>query len=175
MSNSSLSQSFDWIFKKLFICWFHGPRIISAASNVVFWTFFSRQNLQRCLSRLLFLLRWNKYGAKKCLKNHIPFDFWNDSTLTNQGARKTIEKLLKELPWNQQSCGLRLMSTKNSSMFVALVNDKWSNREKGIFHATMAFYYSNNQLGSLVYRVLDQHRLFWHTKEKFRNMMMKLS
>ena len=22
-------------------CWFHGPRIISAASNVVFWTFFA--------------------------------------------------------------------------------------------------------------------------------------
>ena len=32
-------------------------------------------NLLRRLSRLLFLLRWNKYGAKQCLKNHIPFDF----------------------------------------------------------------------------------------------------
>ena len=36
---------------------------------------FSRQSLLRSLSSLLFLLRWNKYGAKKCLKNHIPFDF----------------------------------------------------------------------------------------------------
>ena len=26
----------------------------------------------------------------------------NDSTLANQGARKTMEKPLKELPWNQQ-------------------------------------------------------------------------
>ena len=49
---------------------------------------FSRQNLLRCLSRLLFLLRWKKYGAKKCLKNHIPFNFWDDSTLANQVARK---------------------------------------------------------------------------------------
>ena len=56
---------------------------------------FSRQNLLCSLSRLLFLLRWNKYGAKKCLKNHIPFDFWDDWTLANQGAgkknRKTFE------------------------------------------------------------------------------------
>ena len=63
---------------------------------------FSRQNLLLSLSRLLFLLRWNKYGAKKCLQNHIPFDFWDDSTLANQGAGKTIEKPLNKLPWNQQ-------------------------------------------------------------------------
>ena len=30
-------------------------------------------------------------------------------------------------------------------------------------------YYNNNQWYSVVYRVLDQRRLFWHTKEKFRN------
>ena len=41
-------------------------------------------------------------ARKKCLKNHIPIDFWDDSTLANQGAGKTIEKPLKELPWNQQ-------------------------------------------------------------------------
>ena len=64
---------------------------------------FSRQNLLRSLSRLLFLLRWNKYGAKKCLKNHILFNSWVHSTLANQGAGKTIEKPLKKLPWNQQS------------------------------------------------------------------------
>ena len=40
-----------------------------------FLNIFSRQNLLRSLSSLLFLLRWNKNGAKKCLKNHIPFDF----------------------------------------------------------------------------------------------------
>ena len=67
-----------------------------------FLNIFSRQTLLRRLSRLLFLLRWNKYRAKKCLRNHIPFNFWDDSTLANQGAGKTIEKPLKELPWNQQ-------------------------------------------------------------------------
>ena len=40
-----------------------------------FLNIFSRQNLLRSLSRLLFLLQLKKYGAKKCQKNHIPFDF----------------------------------------------------------------------------------------------------
>ena len=70
-----------------------------------FLNIFSRQNLLRSLSRLLFLLRWNKYGTKKCLKNYFPFDFWDDSTLANQGAGKTIEKPLKELRWSQQIPG----------------------------------------------------------------------
>ena len=39
---------------------------------------------------------------EKISENHIPVDFWDDSTLANQGAGKTIEKPLKELPWNQQ-------------------------------------------------------------------------
>ena len=68
-----------------------------------FLNIFSCQNLLRGLTCLLFLLQWNKCGAKKCLKNQIPFDFCDNSTLANQGAGKTIEKLLKELPWNQQS------------------------------------------------------------------------
>ena len=96
-----MSETFDNISRNYY-CWFHRPRIISAASECRFLNIFSRQNLLRCLSRLLFLLRWNKYGAKKCLKNHIPFDFWNDSTSANQGAGKTLEKPLKELSWNQQ-------------------------------------------------------------------------
>ena len=33
---------------------------------------------------------------------YIPFNFSDDSTLANQGAGKTIEKPLQELPWNQQ-------------------------------------------------------------------------
>ena len=41
-----------------------------------FLNMFSRQNLLRSLPRLLFLLRWNKYGAKKCLKTtfHSTFE-----------------------------------------------------------------------------------------------------
>ena len=77
-------------------------RASSQQLQMWFLNIFSRQNLLRCLSRLLFLLRRNKSGAKRCLKNHIPFNFRDDSTLANQGAGKTIEKPLKELPWNQQ-------------------------------------------------------------------------
>ena len=61
-----------------------------------------RQNLLRGLSRVLFLLRWNKYGARICLKTTFHSNFEDDSTLANQGAGKTIEKPLKELPWNQK-------------------------------------------------------------------------
>ena len=81
-----------------------------------FLNILSPQNLLRSLSRLFFLLRWNKYGAKKCLKNHIPFDFWDDSTLANQGAGKTIEKPLKELPWNQQRKYCYCLITLNGSV-----------------------------------------------------------
>ena len=63
-----------------------------------FMNIFSRQNLLRNLSRLLFLLRWNIYGAKKCLKNHIPFDFWDDSTLgSRKNDRKAFEGASMEL------------------------------------------------------------------------------
>ena len=41
---------------------------------------------------------------EKMSENHIPFDFWDDWTLANQGSGKTIEKRSKELPWNQQIC-----------------------------------------------------------------------
>ena len=37
------------------------------------------------------------------MKNHTSFHFRDDSTLANQGAGKTIEKPLKELPWYQQT------------------------------------------------------------------------
>ena len=87
-----------------------------------FLNIFSRQNLLRSLSRLLFLLLWNKYGAKKCLKNHIPFGFWDDSNLANQGAGKTIEKPLKELPRNQQVLDKRYHSRSASQ---SLTYDSW--------------------------------------------------
>ena len=35
-------------------------------------------------------------------ENHIPFDVWDDSTSLSQGAGKTIDEPLKDLPWNQQ-------------------------------------------------------------------------
>ena len=80
--------------------WFRGPSIISVASNLVFWTFFRAKTCCVVCHAYCFC-----YGgtnmARKMSENHIPFDFWDDSTLANQGAGKTIEKPLKELPWNQ--------------------------------------------------------------------------
>ena len=50
---------------------------------------------------------------KKCLKSHIPFNFLDDSTLANQGAGKTIEKPLEELPSNQQVLSRRVLRATN--------------------------------------------------------------
>ena len=61
----------------------------------------------RSLSLVLFLLQRYKYGAKKCPKNRVRFDFWDNSTLADQKTGKTIEKPLKELPWNQQTSMIR--------------------------------------------------------------------
>ena len=49
-------------------------------------------------------------------ENHIPFDFCDDSILANQGAGKTIEKPLKELPWNQQNLELTVCNTIRTSL-----------------------------------------------------------
>ena len=78
-----------------------GPSIIPAASNVVFWTsFLAKSCCVVCHAYCSAMVE--QIWREKCLKNHIPFDFWDDLSLTNQGAGKTIEKPLKELPWNQQ-------------------------------------------------------------------------
>ena len=76
-------------------CWLHGSRIISAASNLVFWTNFSRQNLLRSLSLVSFVLQHYKYGAKKMSKkpHSIPllrcFDFSQSENRKNN--RKIFE------------------------------------------------------------------------------------
>ena len=78
------------------------PRIKNHLSSfeLGFLNIFSRQNLLRSLSLILFLFQCYKYGAKKCPKNTF------DSTLANQKTGKTIKKPLKELPWNQQCIDL---------------------------------------------------------------------
>ena len=80
------------------------PRIKNHLSSfeLGFLNIFLRQNLLRSLSLVFFLLQRYKYGAKKCPKNHVRFDFWDDSTLANQKTGKTIENPLKELQRNQQ-------------------------------------------------------------------------
>ena len=55
---------------------------------------FSRQNLLRSFSLVLFLVQRYKYGAKKCPKNHVRFDFWDASTLANQKTGKKQKKNL---------------------------------------------------------------------------------
>ena len=72
------------------------PRIKHLSSfELGFLNIFSRQNSLRGFSLVLFLLQRYKYGAKKCPKNHVRFDFWDDSTLANQkigNNRKTFER-----------------------------------------------------------------------------------
>ena len=56
-----------------------------------FLTIFLRQNLLRCLSRLLFLLRWNKYDAKNVWKLHsIQLLRWFN--FNQSGSRKNNRK-----------------------------------------------------------------------------------
>ena len=63
---------FKWPLQLLLVPWTENHL---SSFKCGFLNIFSRQNLLRSLSNLLFLLRWNKNGVKKCLKNHIPFDF----------------------------------------------------------------------------------------------------
>ena len=89
----------------MFSCWFHGPRISWAASNLVFWTFFCAKTC--CVVCHAYCFCYGTNMVRKNVRKHIPFDFWDDSTLANQGAGKTIENHLKELPWNQQHMELQ--------------------------------------------------------------------
>ena len=91
-----------WHWTELKRCWFHGPVIISAVANVVFWTFFGAKTCCVACHSYCFCYGGTSMAPKKCLKNHIPFDFWVDSTLANQEAGKTTRKPFKELPWNQE-------------------------------------------------------------------------
>ena len=80
-----------------------------------FLNIFSRQNLLRSLSRLLFLLRWNKYGVK-ISEIHTPFDV----------CRKAFEKppfFPKELSVDERSVGEYLqIETKE---FRSLLSKAW--------------------------------------------------
>ena len=82
-------------------CWFHGSTIISAALNLVFWTFFlAKTCCIVCQSSCFFTVQqiWREKMSRK--PHSIRLLRW--STIANQKTGKTIEKPLKELPWNQQ-------------------------------------------------------------------------
>ena len=90
-------------------CWFYGPRIISAALNVVFWLFFLPKlaawfvtpNVSATLEQI-----WREKMSEK--PHSIRLLGWFN--LSQSGSRKTIEKPLKELLWDQQIC-IALMIT----------------------------------------------------------------
>ena len=73
----------------------------------------------------MFLLQRYKNGAEKCSKNDVRFDFSDDSTLANQKIGKTIEKPLKELPWNQQNTSLR----RDADFIKHIAGSEWPRRE----------------------------------------------
>ena len=69
-------------------CWFHGSRIISAASNLVFWTFFRAKACCVVCHSYCFCYSASSMARKKMSKNHIRFDF------SQSENRQTMEK-----PW----------------------------------------------------------------------------
>ena len=82
-------------------CWFHGPRIISASSNVVFWTFSRAKTCWVVCNAYCSCDGRTNMARKNVWKPHsIPllrlFNF------SQSGSRKNNRKPLKELPWNQQ-------------------------------------------------------------------------
>ena len=82
-------------------CWFYGPSIISAASNVVFWTFFCTKTCCVVCHAYCFCYGGTNTARKNVWKPHfIRLLRWFN--FSQSGSRKTIEKLLKELQWNQQ-------------------------------------------------------------------------
>ena len=75
-------------------------------------------------------------------------------SLDQKKAIFELEKLIKEeIP--------SIWWSNPSSFNITLLSLEYSN--------PLFYYNNNNQWCSVVYRVLDQRRLFWHTKEKFRD------
>ena len=67
-----------------------------------FLNIFSRQTCCVVCQGYCFYYGGTNMARKNVWKTTFHSTFWGDSTLANQGAGKTIEKPLKELPWNQQ-------------------------------------------------------------------------
>ena len=139
-------------------CWFHGPSSHHLSSfKCGFLNIFSRQNLLHSLSRILFLLQiWRE---KMSEKPHS-FDFRDDSTLANQGAGKTIEKPLKDLPWNQTRRKARTalysidkhqyLENCSSCLVVALNTIKMSLRKVANWGSVAGLALTNNDTKRLV-------------------------
>ena len=73
-------------------CWFHIPSIISAASNVVFWTFLRAKTCCVVCHTCCFCYGGTDMARKMVWKTTFHLT-WDDSTLTNQGAGKQQKSL----------------------------------------------------------------------------------
>ena len=82
-------------------CWFHGSRIISAASNLVFWTLFRTKTCCVVCHSYCFCYSAINMARKMPKKpSSIRLLRWFDFSQSEN--RKTIDKPLKEIQWNQQ-------------------------------------------------------------------------
>ena len=102
---TEIQHTHGWISQSLSSsmpgCWFHRPSIISAASNVVFWTFFRAKTCCVACHVYCFYYGGTNMARKDVWKPHsIRLLRWFN--FSQSGSRKTIEKPLKEFPWNQQ-------------------------------------------------------------------------
>ena len=81
LDNSSRNTIETNISKKIAMCSTKTALLVSRIKNRLssfelgFLNIFLHQNVLRSLSLILFLLQRYKYGAKRCPKNHVRFDF----------------------------------------------------------------------------------------------------
>ena len=143
-------------------CWFHGPRIISAASNLVFWTFFraktcclvchsycvcySATNMARKKPRSIQLLRWFDISQSENRKNNsktferASVEPTNQTTSRATGKSKVlsldVDFLLRKLSHNTLTVTHVHLSgiATNCSIFLT-----WTRSGNSIITTTCAF------------------------------------
>ena len=115
------------------------------------------------------------FGVKKCLENHI-WSCWDDSR--SMEPTKNRVSFSREADFDDfgvinfyrsqlQGIFIYVITSWNYDERIWLICAK--QKETPPITIWLQNKYNNNQWCSVVYRVLDQRRLFWHTKEKFRN------
>ena len=109
----------DWFGRHLInfvCCWFSGPRIISAASNVVFWTFFHAKtccvvchayNVSSTVEQI-----WRRKMTEK--PHSIRLLRWFN--FSQSGSGKNNRKAFKELPWEFMKTRINLLFSLYSAV-----------------------------------------------------------
>ena len=101
-----------FILRKNLICWFHGPRIISAASNVVFWTFFRAKTCCVVCHAYCFCYGRTKMARKNVWKPHsIRLLRWFN--FSQSGSRKNNRKAFEGASMEPTIMKLTLLITQN--------------------------------------------------------------